>query len=240
MASEQEITSEAQAERSPEIIEEEFKLMMGDRPWTGYCHIKVNEEEGFSITDYFESRFSLGHPHLVVRHRYGKSEQSHFHIQGFLKEGITRKDVHSTYEAHPAKRRCGKGSKPFKMRKDHFDQADAIGFLYMVKPQEALPTRPHEDLVIFCGFKHNEVPLLIAWSAELSAMKKRTVQHMISLMEVNDATEPKDFHLKATRLVLDSLKAEGKQFHNGIRHQILTAMYERDTSLCEYVIQKYL
>jgi hypothetical protein len=54
-------------------------------------------------------------------------------------------------------------------------------------------------------------------------------------MEVNDATKPRDFHMAATGLVLDSLKAEGKQFHDGIRHQILTAMYERDPRLVEYV-----
>jgi hypothetical protein len=115
--------------------------------------------------------------------------------------------------------------------------------LYMLKPNEALKARERDDLVIFSNFGHKthppqcEITKMIAWSAELYAMKKRTVQHMLSLMPL---CAPGDFHLKATRLVLDSLKAEGKLFHNGIRHQILTAMYERDASLCEYVVKKYL
>ena len=108
-----------------------------------------------------ESRFNPDYPLLVVRHRYGKSEQAHFHAQGYLQEGITRVNEHSTYEKHPAKRRKGKGSKPFKMKKEHFDRADAEGFLYMLKPTEALETRPRDDLVIRSNFSQSEITTMI-------------------------------------------------------------------------------
>lgn len=225
--------------RSEEIITEEVKELLGSRPFIGYTHVKVNEEEGFSITDFVGEKFDMSYPLLVARHRYGSAEQAHFHVQGYLKEGIGRKDVHSTYD-HPAKRRKGKGSKPFKMKKEHYDGADAMGFLYMLKPTEALEVhvRPRDDLVILTNFEEEEIEKIILWSKELYDMKKRTISHILSLMPLG--VSPSAFHMRATEKVLDSLMAEGKQFHNGIRHQILTAMYARDKSLREFVIQKYL
>ena len=96
--------------RCPQI----FRVLLGERPWAGYCHVKVNAEEGFRVMEWVESRFVMDDPLLpllVVRHRYGGSEQEHVHVQGILQSSITRKEVHATYEEHPAKRRKGKGSK---------------------------------------------------------------------------------------------------------------------------------
>ena len=43
--------AQAEGERTENEIMKEFKLMLGERPWDGYCHLKVNEEEGFVIAD---------------------------------------------------------------------------------------------------------------------------------------------------------------------------------------------
>ena len=88
-------------QRSIDTILDDLKTLLGEyeAPYVGYTHVKVNEEPGFHIQDYVEEKFVQdvpSKPCLVVRHRYGKSEQAHFHVQGFLQDGLERVGVHST------------------------------------------------------------------------------------------------------------------------------------------------
>jgi hypothetical protein len=122
------------------------------------------------------------------------------------------------------------------MKKEHFEGADFEGFLYMLKPTEAKDDRPREDLVIMTSFTTAEITKMNKLSAEMWDLKGNTVALMLSTLPL---CPPEAFLMTATRAVLHSLRAEKKQFHNGIRHQILTAMFERSDSLQKFVIQKY-
>ena len=116
--------------------------------WEGYCHVTLDEVEGFSINRYVAEYFVLDdalQPYLVVRHRYGKEGCAQFRVQGFLKEAA---EVLERSLAAEVK--------------------DAQGFLYMVKPVEAgAEGRERADLVIMTNFTEDEILEMIEWSKAL-------------------------------------------------------------------------
>lgn len=224
-------------ERTKIEIVEDFRKEFPGVDLPEYTHVKVLAEDGFDVLEYFKAKFDETKPHMVVRHREGKQLSEHFHVQGILLKEVGKPgDVHAEYE-HPAKRRR---KKPFQMKREHFKSADALGFLYVLKPPEWTIGRAIEDIVLTWYFNEEAIQKMRKLSEELFELKKRKVTTVLGNVKRFESDTPEEFHTKCTIAVMESLSQESKAFHAGIKNQVLKYQFEHHTGDRRYIAGRYM